>query len=65
MTSEINKNIILELKDAILKSRYHAARLVNKELIALYFGIGRKISETAKQEAWGSKVLEQISKELG
>lgn len=64
MTSEINKNIILELKDAILKSRYHAARLVNKELIALYFGIGRKISETAKQEAWGSKVLEQISKEL-
>jgi predicted nuclease of restriction endonuclease-like (RecB) superfamily len=64
MTTEINKNIILELKDAILKSRYHAARLVNKELIALYFGIGRKISETAKKEAWGSKVLDQISKEL-
>lgn len=64
MTAEINKNIILELKDAILKSRYHAARLVNKELIVLYFGIGRKISETSKKEAWGSKVLEQISKEL-
>lgn len=64
MSIEFNKNIILELKDAILKSRYHAARLVNKELIVLYFGIGRKISETAKKEAWGSKVLEQISKEL-
>ncbi len=61
---ELNKNIILELKEAILKSRYQAARLVNKELIILYFGIGRKISETATKEAWGSKVLEQISNEL-
>lgn len=61
---ELNKNIILELKDAILKSRYQTACLVNKELIMLYFGIGRKISETAKKEAWGSKVLEQISQEL-
>jgi predicted nuclease of restriction endonuclease-like (RecB) superfamily len=60
----LNKNIIIELKAAILKSRYQAARLVNKELIVLYFGIGRKISETAKKEAWGSKVLEQISEEL-
>jgi len=64
MASEINKNIILELKYAILKSRYQAARLVNKELIVLYFGIGSKISVTASKEAWGSKVLEQISTEL-
>jgi predicted nuclease of restriction endonuclease-like (RecB) superfamily len=60
----LNKNIILELKQAILNSRYHAARLVNKELIVLYFGIGKKISETATKESWGSKVLEQISAEL-
>lgn len=64
MSIELNKNIILELKDAILKSRYQAARLVNKELILLYFGIGKKISELATKEAWGNKVLEQISKEL-
>ena len=61
---DINKNIILELKEAILKSRYQAARLVNKELIVLYFSIGKKISETATKEVWGSKILEQISKEL-
>lgn len=60
----INKNIIKELKDAILKSRYQAARLVNKELIILYFGIGKKISETATKENWGSKVLDKISAEL-
>lgn len=60
----LNKNIILELKQTILSSRYQAARLVNKELIVLYFGIGKKISETASKEAWGSKVLDQISLEL-
>lgn len=64
MAIVINKNIILDLKDAILKSRYQAARLVNKELIVLYFGIGQKISRSATKEAWGSKVLEQISNEL-
>lgn len=29
----VDKNIIIELKEAILKSRYQAARLVNRELI--------------------------------
>lgn len=60
----IDKQIVVELKNAILKSRYQAARLVNKELIALYFTIGQRISETAIKEAWGSKVLEQISMAL-
>ncbi len=55
------RNIILELKSTILKSRYHAAQLVNRELLLLYFDIGKKISITANNEAWGSKVLEQIS----
>src|SRR5690606_30224480 len=64
MEKSLNQNIIRELKEAILKSRYQAARLVNKELVSLYFEIGKKISVTAKKEAWGSKVLEQISTEL-
>ena len=58
------KNIIFELKQAILKSRYQAVRLVNKELILLYFGIGQKISETASKEAWGTKVIDHISTKL-
>lgn len=58
------KKIVFELKNSILNSRYHAARLVNKELVSLYFEIGKKISTAAQKEAWGSKVLEQISAEL-
>lgn len=61
---KIDKHIILELKEAILQSRYQAARLVNKEMIALFFEIGKKISRNTKENAWGSKILEQISAEL-
>ena len=61
---ELDKSIIQELKNTILKSRYQATRLVNKELIVLYFNIGKKINDTASKETWGSKVLSQISAEL-
>ena len=64
MMTKLDKNIILELKEAILQSRYQAARLVNKEMIALFFEIGKKISKNTKENAWGSKILEQISSEL-
>lgn len=64
LMENLNKDIILELKNAILQSRYQAARLVNKEMIVLFFEIGKKISLNAKQMAWGSKVLDQISSEL-
>ncbi len=60
----LDKNFIKELKLAILQSRYYAARLVNTELIKLYFDTGRKISIKTKEQSWGSKVLEQISTEL-
>jgi len=56
-----DKHIIHELKKAILQSRYQAAKLVNRELISLYFYIGNLISVNAGKQSWGSKVLEQIS----
>ncbi len=62
--SQLNKDIIQELKDAILQSRYQAARLVNKELVLLYFNIGKKINENVEKMAWGEKILNQISEEL-
>jgi len=60
----IEKHFIEELKQAILTSRYNAAQLVNHELIVLYLKIGSKISIQTKKQAWGSKVIEQISNEL-
>ncbi len=52
------------LKTAILSSRYRAAMLVNQELLGLYFGVGKLISEKIKQEKWGAKVLERLSEDL-
>ena len=52
------------LKTAILSSRYRAAMLVNQELLGLYFGVGKLISEKTKQEKWGAKVLEHLSEDL-
>lgn len=55
---------IKQLKSAILASRYKVAILANKEMLVLYFGIGKLISEKTHQEKWGSKVLETISTDL-
>ncbi|MFT3683085.1 MAG: PDDEXK nuclease domain-containing protein [Ferruginibacter sp.] len=55
---------IRQLKTAILASRYKAASLANRELLILYFNVGKLISEKTKQERWGAKVLDQLSTDL-
>jgi len=55
---------IKALKSAILLSRYKAVTLVNKELLLLYFTVGKFISEKTKKEKWGAKVLENLSNDL-
>lgn len=52
------------LKQTILQSQYNAAKLVNTQLVQLYFFLGAAISRKAKQANWGDKVLETISAEL-
>jgi predicted nuclease of restriction endonuclease-like (RecB) superfamily len=58
------KNYIEQLKSEILKARVKAVLSVNKELILMYWRIGKKILETQKEKRWGAKVIEQISKDL-
>lgn len=55
---------IKQLKSTILASRYRAATLANKEMLSLYFAVGKLISDKIKQEKWGAKVLEQLSNDL-
>lgn len=52
------------LKQTILQSQYNAAKLVNTQLVQLYYFLGAAISQKAKQANWGDKVLETISDEL-
>lgn len=55
---------IREIKTAILKSRYTAAALVNRELLSLYFSVGRYISENTRSQQWGTGAIEVISARL-
>jgi len=52
------------IKTAILQSQARAAKAVNQEQLALYFGIGRYISENTRNKNWGTGAIDNISKQL-
>ena len=52
------------IKSAILQSQYMAIKLVNKEQLALYYGIGRYISQNSRQGYWGTAAIKVISMRL-
>ena len=52
------------LKSRIRSARISAARAVNRELILLYWDIGRGIVEKQEDLGWGKSVVEQLSLDL-
>ena len=46
------KEAAIAIKDAIVRSRYQAAKLVNKELLGLYYAVGRYVSENSRSGYW-------------
>ncbi|MEM9452258.1 MAG: PDDEXK nuclease domain-containing protein [Cyanobacteria bacterium P01_E01_bin.6] len=52
------------LKTRIKTAQVKAALAVNRELIELYWQIGRDILEKQEVEGWGSKVIDRLSKDL-
>lgn len=52
------------IKTAILQSQARAAKSVNQEQLALYYGIGRYISAKTRNKNWGTGAIETISKRL-
>ena len=62
--SQSYKEYIFSLKREISQSRIKAVLAVNKELILLYWKIGKKILEMQEKEGWGAKIIEQVSNDL-
>ena len=60
LTTEL-KNAVRTIKTAILQSQYRAAKSVNQEQLALYYGIGRFISDNTRSKNWGKGVIDGIS----
>jgi predicted nuclease of restriction endonuclease-like (RecB) superfamily len=52
---------VQQIKTAILRSRYEAAALANKELLKLYFGIGQYVSFHSRNKNWGKGAIDSIS----
>ena len=57
-------DFVKDIKNRILSSQYEALKKVNRELIDLYWNIGKDI--VAKQESygWGKSVVKNLSQEL-
>ena len=55
---------LADLKTRIRTAQTHAALSVNRELIALYFDIGRLLIEKQETLKWGDAVIAQIARDL-
>jgi predicted nuclease of restriction endonuclease-like (RecB) superfamily len=64
VSTENYKKFITSLKTKIRSAQIKGAIAVNRELIKLYWEIGRDIAEKQEQEGWGSNVLEKVAKDL-
>lgn len=58
------QNAVEVIKTAILQSQARAIRGVNQEQLALYYGIGRYVSENTRKKNWGQGAIEAISNQL-
>ena len=52
------------ITDAIVRSRFQAAKLVNKELLGLYYAVGRYVSSNSREGSWGKGAISQLSDDL-
>jgi len=55
---------LAELKTRIHSAQQRAALAVNRELVLLYWQIGRDILQRQSREGWGAKVIERLAHDL-
>ncbi len=53
-----------EVKERVRNAQYAALRSVNRELVALYWDIGRMIVERQVEGSWGKAVVERLAADL-
>jgi predicted nuclease of restriction endonuclease-like (RecB) superfamily len=56
--------LLKDIKERVRTAQMRAALAVNRELIVLYWSIGRDILARQKIEGWGTKVIERLAKDL-
>jgi predicted nuclease of restriction endonuclease-like (RecB) superfamily len=53
-----------EIKQRIRSAQYEALKAVNKELIKLYWDIGKKIVQQQEKYGWGKSIVDNLGKDL-
>lgn len=56
--------LLAEVKERVRSAQYEALKAVNKELVALYWDIGKLIAERQNREGWGKSVVERLANDL-
>lgn len=56
--------LLADLKQRIRQARVRASLAVNRELVLLYWSIGREIVNRQQKEGWGTKVIERLASDL-
>ena len=67
METEIGEDyagFLRELKERIRSAQIRTALNVNRELVLLYWQIGREILMRQQADGWGTKVIERLSRDL-
>jgi predicted nuclease of restriction endonuclease-like (RecB) superfamily len=64
LTPQDYDDFLRELKERILSVQVKAALSVNRELVLLYWYIGREILTRQQQQGWGAKVIDKLAADL-
>lgn len=56
--------LLEDLKDRIRRTQVRAATAASRELIRLYWDIGREIVQRQKQEGWGKSIVDCLSADI-
>lgn len=65
MTTDIHYNNWLKsVKEKIISAQLKAAVTVNKQLLELYWDLGKDITQKQDEAIWGAGILEQLSVDL-
>ena len=64
MQSKEYTHLLETIKTRIRQAQYDALKAVNKEMIALYWDIGRMIVDRQEKQGWGKSVVENLAADL-
>jgi len=56
--------LLEQLKTQVRQARIRASRVVNTELLTLYWDLGRAILDRQETEGWGTKVIDRLAVDL-